>query len=363
MRRLSPCPLPSRELAKHHRTLGNARPPGPKSPWRRTSTLAIHLAAFAIGIEWTQSVGLAQTLLVPVEASIPGATAVGRSEVTGRTGAATYSYKFTLPPARGVGPELVLVYSSSLLEGGAIASGWSLPMPSIRRDVFLERERGEVKYVANFGGHAEELVPFPSDPVSGGTATAYRQRVDRGLFRLERIATVDVQYWYAYTPSGMTYRFDQILPDEWQLASASDRWNNEVRYTYVGVTWAGRLVDTQLTRIEYTFNDAAAITSHALVEFLYSAGAPCAAGALPVGSHVDYSTGNRRIRSLKRLDAVVAWGFRLDDELMQPVRRWNLEYEAVDCHATRSPRRLLAAIHEVAIGRRGDTVAATEEAP
>jgi hypothetical protein len=49
----------------------------------------------------------------------------------GKNGAASYSYGFKLPPARGFGPSLTLSYSSHGAVRGDIAQGFSLgPFPS-----------------------------------------------------------------------------------------------------------------------------------------------------------------------------------------------------------------------------------------
>src|SRR2546426_11294054 len=102
--------------------------------------------------------------LEPIEVSEPRsqprAEEAGSVAVQTRTGAASYTYKFTLPPARGVGAELSLTYSSSGSIRGSIAQGFDLaPVPVIRRDVARETATSGLQYTASFGAAIQELVP------------------------------------------------------------------------------------------------------------------------------------------------------------------------------------------------------------
>src|SRR5436190_13216242 len=87
----------------------------------------------------------------------------------GKNGAASYSYAFKLPPARGFAPSLTLSYSSHGGVRGDIAQGFSLgPIPVIRRDVQRERaprqgQSGPPEYTAFFGGSVSELVEAQGD--------------------------------------------------------------------------------------------------------------------------------------------------------------------------------------------------------
>src|SRR5262249_55900726 len=151
------------------------------------------------------------------------------------TGTVSYTYKFTLPPARGVAPELGLVYSSAGSVRGDIAQGWSLsPLPAIRRDVTREPTAGERAYTAYFGGSVQELVRVSGDETAGG-GTAYRAKLDRDFTRFEMLPPVgDLQrvLWTARTTDGRTFTFWPIGNEDWRVTTVRDRWGNQILYDY-----------------------------------------------------------------------------------------------------------------------------------
>jgi hypothetical protein len=148
--------------------------------------------------------------VVPSDVATPNlgrrAEELGADSVNSRTGAASYSYAFTLPPARGVGATLGLSYSSSGAVRGDVAAGWTLgPIMSISRDVSRERDATPV-FVGMLGGGPEELVATPSDQTASG-GTAYRARIDRNFTRFEMSS--DHATWTARTTSGEILYFGE----------------------------------------------------------------------------------------------------------------------------------------------------------
>src|SRR5690349_19423956 len=106
----------------------------------------------------------------------------GAYSINDRTGSVAYSYKFTLPPARGMGAELGLTYSSAGSVRGDVAQGWSLsPLPVIRRDVLRETD-STARYTAAFGGAIDQLVPAPGDVTALG-GRPYRAQIEQNFVR------------------------------------------------------------------------------------------------------------------------------------------------------------------------------------
>src|SRR5436190_220936 len=247
----------------------------------------------------------------------------------GKNGAASYSYAFKLPPARGFAPSLTLSYSSHGSVRGDIAQGFSLgPIPVIRRDVQREGSNGPPEYTAFFGGSISELVAAPGDvtylPPGATSVTPYRARIDHDFTRFERVR-VDTPdqgsfyYWIALTTDGKTYFFgdnyfeDSSVPhetnrfgEEYYLSHVMDRWQNTVTYQYDKVVDSANVeVDRVLSTIHYNSHPApSTLASHARVRLSWSAASTCAiAGTqgIPVGGSLDFSTGARRVRGAKQL--------------------------------------------------------------
>jgi hypothetical protein len=176
-------------------------------------------------------VAAADTSDVPDQATnVPTLRAdeAGSKTVNPQTGAASYSYSFKLPPARGVGPTLGLHYSSNGPMRGTIAYGWTLDIPEIRRNVLLE-VAGTVTdpnpaitmgkaYEVSLGGQVQRLVQV-SDPAPSSGAKAFRARFDASLVRYEKTPAA----WRAYTSDGTTFYFETSVGEWWVLTRVVDR--------------------------------------------------------------------------------------------------------------------------------------------
>ena len=303
-----------------------------------------------------------QSVLTPSEgAGGDSAVSAQPPSAVGRTGSAAYNYSFQLPPSRAIGPALSLTYSSSgPVRGTDIAHGWTLnPLPSIRRDVRLEASTAFPVFTVDMGAGVQQLSPVVDDVTAHG-GNAYRTITDTTFTRFEFVRVIDASHWYAYTTSGLTYRFDEVTGSEWRLASVQDRWQNEALYHWEAVTWQGGFVDVVLTSIEYTQNSGAGLGAQVQVRLSYTMGSNCPfadphnneAPRLPIGAFVDYSTGLRRIRGILHLDSVRSEVRDSATATWRPVRRWQLHYKhnmTVQCRAVVSPRYQLTEIEEVGI--------------
>jgi len=119
--------------------------------------LAFLLAATSISFN-ILGAGRAQAL-DPTVASpvIQSKTDLSMSLVQHATGAASYVYTFSLPPGRGVGLAVALSYSTAGSIRGDIAEGWTLQLPSIRREVSHDSGPADAQYSAYLGGKVQDL--------------------------------------------------------------------------------------------------------------------------------------------------------------------------------------------------------------
>src|SRR5262245_1970252 len=129
----------------------------PHKTWIRYAALFTPLFGAVVG-------SAAPNALTPGEGSGGSSTdpAPSLSYSVGRTGAASYGYRFQLPPARGgYAPALNLSYSSAAQPlGTEIAWGWELtPLPRIRRNVHRDGAPGASGYVVDMGGGEQDLIP------------------------------------------------------------------------------------------------------------------------------------------------------------------------------------------------------------
>jgi RHS repeat-associated protein len=300
-------------------------------------------------------VAAAPSALDPTSVGASGAQAPSAGSVSARTGSAAASFAFELPPGRGVGPQLALVYSSQGAERGDIAAGWGLTVPGVRYDVRRQA------YLAN----GTELQPAPADTTSYGGAP-FRGHVDRDGARYELANGA----FYVSTPNGSVLRLEELLPNDWRVVSIQDVWGNEARYSWWPVPLGGRIVDFVLTDIEYSANTAAGVVAGAAVHLSYDRDPPvCAQPAdasavpVPVGAALTYETGSLRVSGAWPLVDLYA---RVNDNgSWRDVRHWHLDYNywvnpsiaASDynpetgtsptiphCDGPSSPRRFLVAI-------------------
>jgi RHS repeat-associated protein len=334
------------------------------------------------------------------------AAETGAYAVNDRTGAATYSYSFRLPPARGVGPALGLVYSSNGAIRGGIAQGWELTgLASVRRDAFRERTAGSPEYVAYFGTSIVELRAVTGDlplslttgdarlalgnsdnilPPGARTITAWRAKIDRDFTRFYKVDIPGRSYWVAQTTDGRTFFFgdrdNTSLDGDWRLSHVVDRNGNETKYFYETLLWRtdgfndiapSVPVDMILTEMQYSINSTANLASHASVRLDWSLSTACSPSKLPsqvgfdlpVGAQLDLVAGSRRILGLKQLDAVTTFVRDSMAASWRAAHQWRLEYDprSSSCNGTVSPRRRLARILE--LGSPSSSVTLTTPGP
>ena len=358
-----------------------------RGPHRRTNRQRIRTACLAASLLLTTVVLAEPTNLTPTDINgpkfDPRAEEAGAYSVNERTGTVGYSYKFKLPPGRGVMPSLGLTYSSAGSVRGGVAQGWDLsPVASIKRDTSRETD-GTVsivgvapggQYTASVGGAITELIQANADHTANG-GIPYRAKVDSSFMRFEFHVCPDGsgnRCWTAYSMDGRIFRFTELLPGDWKIQSETDVWGNHSRYVYDPIYWAGSAVpvDYVLHEIWYTYGPGGESTSgiqpHARVsiDYLDPETTPCNSQAeftgnvspyglnLPVGAAVSYRTGSREITGLKRMQVVHAQVRDTPSSGWRDVHRWTLGYDssAERCDLA-SPRRQLSSIAEIGIIR------------
>jgi RHS repeat-associated protein len=314
------------------------------------------------------------TALAPTDMPSPTppekrAEQAGAYSINDRTGTAAYNYKFSLPPARGMGAELGLSYSSAGAIRGDVAQGWSLsPLPVIRRDVAREADT-TMRFTASFGGAIDQLVAAPGDVTALG-GRPYRAQLEQHFVRYEFIPQGDEfgGYWTARTTDGHVYYFGDPsfqppgatvkMNSYWPLMRAVDAWGNQTIYIYRPVTMPGQtaIVDLVLSRIEYSSHVSnSSLQAHAAVQLDYDSPASThcfwnngGGTDLPVGASLDFRTGTRRVTGTMRLSSVTTQVRDPGASAWRNVRRWDLQYDlsAERCDGAASPRRQLHAIKE-----------------
>jgi RHS repeat-associated protein len=303
---------------------------------------------------------------------------VGAYAVNDRTGAASYTYSFNLPPTRGTAPKLGLAYSSNGAVHGGLAQGWTLTgLSAIRRDVTRENSPGTQQYTADFGDAVLELQQVTGDqplilPPGVISATTWRAKLDRDFTRFYKAETNNGSYWIAETTDGRSFYFgDQALTrlgDDWRLSHVVDRNGNAITYTYEQLPWASDnfgggtfdIVDLLLRKIEYSSNSQANLPSQVSIGLDWSLAPRCSTATqrgillqqagldLPVGARVDETTGSRRILALDQLDRITVNVRDGADLPFRQAHQWILDYSAgaESCNRTVSPRRRIADIRE-----------------
>ncbi len=260
------------------------------------------------------------------------------------TGALNYSYEIPVPPGRlGVQPSLSLSYSSQGSLRGGVASGWSLDIPMIQRDLsdgttgfgVGSSDHDDLPFVSSLsGGHRLVQVDEPVEP----GWKSYRAEYDDLYIRYERHSNLGM--WRARTLDGKTWYFgtrhtgedttaDTDAPaslisgtesypllDRQPLTRMVDRFGNTVRYFWhadIDVD-TGFAQSLRLSSIRYTENLAAGsgIGSHARVEFVYGDEVECGSfptatlepDQAPVGASHDWHVGTRWLSGTRPLDRI-----------------------------------------------------------
>ncbi len=341
---------------------------------RRRSILA-NAVVLVLCAAATMSLGapgdVIQTAAPTLGAEAPKLRAIpdGDATVSTQTGALQYSFPIVVPPGRNeMAPKLALSYSSQGATYGGLAAGWSLSTPDIRidtsdgiMDVPKDAQGNPIySFVSGLAG-GRRLLAVPEPVVGANVAKAYRAQYDDSYARYEQMTGAVGWRWQVKSPNGLTHYFGDSdhgvgVYNDWKrsrLTRLSDAFGNMVHYHWKPVYLDGVIVDYALDRIEYTTNDAAALTAHARVVFQYQEPAvqcPVAAG-VPIGAKHDFRDGTRRHEGSLRLDAVQTEVYDDVTADFVPVRRTELSYdaEAASCSAMHGPMRLLTSIQEIGI--------------
>jgi hypothetical protein len=231
----------------------------------------LRIAAAVLSIGVVPQTSIAQTM------SLPG------SFVVNDIGAATYSVPIVVPPGTaGVVPSLTLSYSSQG-SNGIVGMGWSLDgLPSVGRcprTWTQDGVPGGINYDANdrFCFEGQRLVAIGG--TYGADGTEYRTEVD-GLSRILSHGTAGTgPAWFeVHTKSGQVMEFghtadSQILAQgkttarSWALNKLSDSKANYLTVTYVNDNANGQAYPS---RIDYTGNTAANLSTYNSVQFVYA---------------------------------------------------------------------------------------------
>ena len=267
--------------------------------------------------------------------------------VAEQLGAATYTVPIVTPPGRkGMSPALALRYSSQSPLRGGVAAGWTLTVPTIEVDRSLGAGSG-THYKASLGSASGRLVKVDDvSPYPG--ATAYRIQFDESQTRFFQISNLLFSRWVALTPDGVRHHFDtapgasSFFP-YWQIARQVDSFGNSVNYYWDPVyspTDDNRVIDSSLSRIEYTLNENAGLPAHAKVEFEYAPLEVCSGSETPIGAA--QLPGTSRVQGARRLEAVKTYvrdtpetNWRLSQETNLEIRLKNSTlYEYVETFPT-----------------------------
>ncbi|MCK5274984.1 MAG: hypothetical protein KAR37_10085, partial [Alphaproteobacteria bacterium] len=257
-----------------------------RAAFTRISTITAILAAAL----WAGSAG-AQT--VTVAGAMPGKLSVGP------TGQASYDIPIAVPPGiAGMQPNLSLHYGSGA--GNGIAGmGWSISglsaIQRCRRTPAQDGQWGGIEYNANdrfcLGG--KRLVAVSG--VYGADGTEYRTEID-GFLKVVSYGQVvsstgvpgtSPEWFRVWTKSGRIMDFgvtadsrvervQAVAPAPetpveiraWAVSHIADAAGNYMTLNYFEDSVAGA---HRIDRIDYSFNDAAAVTAQSSVRFFYEA--------------------------------------------------------------------------------------------
>ena len=169
------------------------------------------------------------------------------------SGAATYSYKFKLPPARALIPDLQLTYSS-FSSSSEFGLGWRLTLPSVSHS-----ETNQDVFVLNWKNAVFELVDVDE--------SIFRPAVDEDDLKIQKTGSG----WVVFTTGGERYYFENSISNksytlEWKLSRIEDVLGNYVEYHYDSLGDRGALY---LTNIFYNGQRAVSLEPNLKVEFSY----------------------------------------------------------------------------------------------
>lgn len=274
----------------------------------------------------------------------------------GPEGSLAYDVPIDVPPGRaGMAPRLGLHYSSSGALRGGVAVGWTLPLPSIERDLAIS---DAVVYTADLGGERSHLVPIVDAALPG---EQYRAEDDAAQARFERVPGVDVttSTWTATLPDGRRFDFTgsaaaPFAPTRWRVQRQLDADGNRIDYTWTHVI-SGGFDEWVVTRIEYGTNAGAGVIAHARVDFSYAPIETCAPSAVPIGAALDHRQSLGQLRGARRLTTITTTVRDTPSAAWRAVRQVSLGYDAAQltCGAARAPLRYLTQLDETAYAPTG----------
>lgn len=291
----------------------------------------------------------------------------GDSSVSTQTGAFIYNFPITVPPGRlGNQPNLSLNYSSQAAIYGGIASGWTLPIPMIRRDTSEGILQGVTVYSSSLSG-GQRLQPAIPDYVSikftdlpAGQNGVYMAEHDGNYIRYERFGGKP-WLWLARGLDGTTYYFGDeghLVESDgtpWSYGRAPltrtvDPFGNTVNYFWDG--------DLNIQHTTYSSNSDAGLDAHAAVYFDYAVVQLCPNNELPVGASASYRSGEAEFSGTRMLTKIRTRVRMENTDEWRDVRTIELGYdtEAESCDAAHAPVRLLTSIQESAVSPLGKPV-------
>jgi hypothetical protein len=234
--------------------------------------------------------GLAAVVVGSLELLAPAAaqmmTLPGKFDVT-PTGAATYAIPVAVPPGTaGVAPALQIEFTSQRGDG-ILGVGWALTgLPSIGRcprTLATDGVRGTVNYDNNDRFCMEGLRLVAISGTYGADGTEYRTEIEGFTRVISHGSAGNGPSWFqAYTKSGQIMEFghttdSQILAQgkttarAWGVSKVSDTKGNYFTVTYTQDQTNGQ---TYPSRIDYTGNANAGLSTYNSVQFFYNTARP-----------------------------------------------------------------------------------------
>jgi len=189
--------------------------------------------------------------------SLPSLDAFQTSEFTG---AGIYSMNLWTPPGpAGFQPSLTLSYNSQIVDEARFGSqaswvgmGWSLDTPEITVDYHeTESDASDDTFSLSLNGVGGRLLPISSENYGNGKKIAYKTQ-NQSFLKIVQNTNSTNEDWYVYGKDGSVYWFssehrakttsnpdacahntwDNNLVWRWSLTRATDKYGNQINYTY-----------------------------------------------------------------------------------------------------------------------------------
>jgi len=237
-------------------------------PYSAATVFILVAAALTLGIKprptqanFDGGVNLAFRYATEQKFTSPLEQANGAFHTSLSTGAATYSYRFEVPPGiGGFQPTITLNYNSQTVKGqpGIIANGWQLNDTYIERDIrYTPKILDDDRFTLTLNGSKTKLVSI------GGNA--FKTEIDQYLKITAHPNATAPQHWDVQTPNGTRYRLGTstnermttVIPNhssfdtQWWLKDITDRNNNIITYHYLRPTSPLQNEAIYVSRITY----------------------------------------------------------------------------------------------------------------